>query len=103
YPRGQRTGWERHRNQRRRGVRGGRRRGSRLSPGGDLGRVRLYGGAGRRTLPRRSGLIAAPRAMSMVPWLEHSDDFGFPPLDDALTDPNGLIAVGGDLSPARLI
>ncbi|MBL4909985.1 MAG: leucyl/phenylalanyl-tRNA--protein transferase [Alteromonadaceae bacterium] len=27
----------------------------------------------------------------------------FPPLEDALTDPNGLLAVGGDLSPQRLI
>lgn len=27
----------------------------------------------------------------------------FPPLEDALTDPNGLIAIGGDLSTQRLI
>lgn len=27
----------------------------------------------------------------------------FPPLEHALTDPNGLLAVGGDLSPQRLI
>jgi len=28
---------------------------------------------------------------------------GFPPLHRALTDPNGLLALGGDLSPPRLI
>jgi len=28
---------------------------------------------------------------------------GFPPLHHALTDPNGLLALGGDLSPPRLI
>ncbi len=27
----------------------------------------------------------------------------FPPLDTALTEPNGLLAVGGDLSPERLL
>ncbi len=27
----------------------------------------------------------------------------FPPVDDALEDPNGLLAVGGDLSPERLL
>ncbi|MEC7511644.1 MAG: leucyl/phenylalanyl-tRNA--protein transferase, partial [Pseudomonadota bacterium] len=26
----------------------------------------------------------------------------FPPVDTALDDPNGLLAFGGDLSPARL-
>ncbi len=30
-------------------------------------------------------------------------DCDFPPLNDALVDPNGLIAIGGDLSPARLL
>lgn len=28
---------------------------------------------------------------------------GFPPLDTALVEPNGLLAMGGDLSPARLL
>lgn len=27
----------------------------------------------------------------------------FPPIEQALTDPNGLLAVGGDLNPARLL
>ena len=30
-------------------------------------------------------------------------DCAFPPLEHALTEPNGLIAIGGDLSAARLI
>ncbi len=40
--------------------------------------------------------------MSQLPWLE-PDDISFPPTTSALSDPNGLLAVGGDLSPARLI
>lgn len=38
----------------------------------------------------------------MLTWLNR-DDFTFPPLQRALRDPNGLLAVGGDLSPERLI
>lgn len=30
-------------------------------------------------------------------------DFIFPPVDTALTEPNGLLAAGGDLSPQRLL
>ena len=30
------------------------------------------------------------------------DDFSFPPLKKALTEPDGLLAIGGDLSPERL-
>jgi leucyl/phenylalanyl-tRNA---protein transferase len=30
-------------------------------------------------------------------------DFAFPPLEQALTEPNGLIAIGGDLSVVRLL
>jgi leucyl/phenylalanyl-tRNA--protein transferase len=37
----------------------------------------------------------------MIPWL--SEDCVFPPLDKALTEPNGLLGVGGDLSPRRLV
>ncbi|GAB1393121.1 leucyl/phenylalanyl-tRNA--protein transferase [Rhodocyclaceae bacterium] len=37
----------------------------------------------------------------MIPWLE--SDAPFPPFDTALTDPNGLLAAGADLSPERLI
>ncbi|SER18571.1 leucyl/phenylalanyl-tRNA--protein transferase [Nitrosomonas sp. Nm51] len=32
-----------------------------------------------------------------------SPDSSFPPLEEALSEPNGLLAVGGDLSPKRLI
>jgi len=37
----------------------------------------------------------------MIPWL--TADTAFPPIDQALTEPNGLLAAGGDLSPARLL
>lgn len=37
----------------------------------------------------------------MIPWL-HADT-PFPPVTAALKDPNGLLAAGGDLSPARLL
>ena len=40
--------------------------------------------------------------MSALVWLSE-DPALFPDIDDALTDPNGLLAVGGDLSEARLI
>ncbi|OOE43701.1 leucyl/phenylalanyl-tRNA--protein transferase [Salinivibrio kushneri] len=31
------------------------------------------------------------------------DDFRFPPVSEALSHPDGLLAIGGDLSPARLM
>ncbi|MEX0729952.1 MAG: leucyl/phenylalanyl-tRNA--protein transferase [Aquisalimonadaceae bacterium] len=34
--------------------------------------------------------------------LDHEDEAWFPPLDQALDEPNGLLAVGGTLSPTRL-
>ncbi|WIM06546.1 MAG: leucyl/phenylalanyl-tRNA--protein transferase [Candidatus Nitricoxidivorans perseverans] len=37
----------------------------------------------------------------MIPWLPHEPVF--PPVERALPDPNGLLAAGGDLSPARLL
>lgn len=37
----------------------------------------------------------------MIPWLESSDPF--PPLQRALTEPDGLLAASADLSPARLL
>lgn len=37
----------------------------------------------------------------MIPWLESSDPF--PPLAQALTEPDGLLAAGADLSAARLL
>lgn len=37
----------------------------------------------------------------MLPWLTAAPEF--PPLATALRDPNGLLAVGGDLAPERLL
>jgi leucyl/phenylalanyl-tRNA---protein transferase len=37
----------------------------------------------------------------VLTWLEAADPF--PPVERALKDPNGLLAAGGDLSPARLL
>lgn len=36
-----------------------------------------------------------------IPWLGAHDPF--PPVEQALIEPNGLLAAGGDLSPARLL
>jgi len=38
---------------------------------------------------------------SLIAWLD--EDAPFPPIETALNEPNGLLAAGGDLSPARLI
>jgi len=40
--------------------------------------------------------------MSVIPWLG-SQDLSFPPLCEAMKEPNGLLAAGGDLSSERLI
>jgi leucyl/phenylalanyl-tRNA---protein transferase len=37
----------------------------------------------------------------LIRWLEPNGDF--PPVEHALTRPNGLLAAGGDLSPERLL
>ena len=37
----------------------------------------------------------------MIHWLRSTESF--PPLEQALAEPNGLLAAGGDLSPKRLI
>jgi len=37
----------------------------------------------------------------MIPWLGH--ELVFPPVRTALSEPDGLLAAGGDLSPARLL
>ncbi len=36
-------------------------------------------------------------------WLSEDDRLHFPPVEAALSQPNGLVAVGGDLSPERLL
>lgn len=38
----------------------------------------------------------------MLTWLQR-DDLDFPPLEQALREPNGLLAAGGDLSAERLV
>ena len=37
----------------------------------------------------------------MIPWIDGAD--AFPPLQLALSEPNGLVCAGGDLSPQRII
>ena len=39
----------------------------------------------------------------MIPLLATDPESPFPPTDQALNDPQGLLAIGGDLSPTRLI
>jgi leucyl/phenylalanyl-tRNA--protein transferase len=40
----------------------------------------------------------------VIPWLQPGDPPDtFPPVDTSLTDPDGLLCAGGDLSPARLL
>lgn len=40
----------------------------------------------------------------IVPWQLHADpDSPFPPADTALDEPDGLLAIGGDLDPQRLL
>jgi leucyl/phenylalanyl-tRNA---protein transferase len=38
---------------------------------------------------------------AVIHWLRPGESF--PPIEQALTDPNGLLAAGGDLSPERLL
>lgn len=40
--------------------------------------------------------------MASLPWID-PDHLWFPPAEQALTDPDGLLALGGDLSAQRLI
>jgi leucyl/phenylalanyl-tRNA--protein transferase len=40
----------------------------------------------------------------VIPWLRSEDPpHAFPPVETALGEPNGLLCVGGDLSPRRLL
>ncbi len=41
--------------------------------------------------------------MRTLRWLSRSTAVDFPPPADALTEPNGLLAAGGDLEPERLL
>jgi leucyl/phenylalanyl-tRNA--protein transferase len=52
-------------------------------------------------MPRRVGVGARGRIDRVIPWLRR--DTPFPPIEAALVEPNGLLAAGGDLTPARLL
>jgi leucyl/phenylalanyl-tRNA---protein transferase len=41
--------------------------------------------------------------MRTLRWLSRGTAIDFPPPDEALTEPNGLLAAGGDLEPERLL
>ncbi|RYD16808.1 MAG: leucyl/phenylalanyl-tRNA--protein transferase [Lysobacteraceae bacterium] len=41
--------------------------------------------------------------MIRLPWLDPADPDAFPPVGRAMEEPDGLLAAGGDLSPARLL
>jgi len=41
--------------------------------------------------------------MIQLHWLEADPQAPFPPLEQALTEPDGLLAAGGDLTPTRLL
>lgn len=40
--------------------------------------------------------------MSALPWID-PDHLWFPPAEEALTEPDGLLALGGDLAPERIV
>lgn len=40
--------------------------------------------------------------MSQLPWID-PEQLWFPPAEEALTEPDGLLALGGDLAPERLL
>lgn len=41
--------------------------------------------------------------MTQITWLADDPNTAFPPLEQAFTEPDGLLAAGGDLSPTRLL
>jgi leucyl/phenylalanyl-tRNA--protein transferase len=41
--------------------------------------------------------------MTQIVWLSESGSHDFPPVEHALTEPDGLLAAGGDLSAGRLL
>ncbi|MCW9014987.1 MAG: leucyl/phenylalanyl-tRNA--protein transferase, partial [Gammaproteobacteria bacterium] len=41
--------------------------------------------------------------MKQLSWLSAEPNSPFPPLEQALLEPNGLLAAGGDLTPERLL
>ena len=64
------------------------------------------GRGGRGLRARSAGARALPRAprVKTITWLSpHDAPEWFPPAEQALDEPAGLLAAGGDLSPERLI
>ena len=67
-----------------------------------LGRRGLVSGTGQRQ-------VRVPRRNGRQPWQNHRviawlrTDSPFPPIEAALTEPNGLLAAGGDMSADRLL
>lgn len=47
-------------------------------------------------------ILILAKHMSLIPWLD-DDDLAFPEVCEALNEPNGLLAAGGDLSCQRLV
>jgi leucyl/phenylalanyl-tRNA--protein transferase len=48
--------------------------------------------------------VTQPQRMKSLLWLSRNQrGDAFPPASDALTEPNGLLAAGGDLEPERLL
>src|SRR5207248_1201170 len=70
--------------------------------------ARSRGGAGLRAAGAGSRSLSRPAhhraAVKTITWLSAQDaPEWFPPLEQALEEPSGLLAAGGDLSPERLI
>src|SRR5690606_28572212 len=54
------------------------------------------------SVPWQPGQVRNPLAMT-VAWIEPGSGTLFPPVDQALREPDGLLAAGADLTPARLL
>ncbi len=61
----------------------------------------MHGCIGCRKVPRCLGIEELANRMSL-PWLD-SDESSFPDISQALVEPNGLLAAGGNLSPEMLL
>src|SRR5215510_1141003 len=57
-----------------------------------------------RRRPKTTKAAAKVATMGSIVWLTEQDPPDcFPPVEQALREPDGLVAAGGDLSPERLI
>ena len=72
-----------------------------MGHGGPRGRVRAQAPLGSVGNPRPTSDTSRENSRwqnrPVIPWLRPSDPF--PPLEDALDDPNGLLAAGGAIKP----